>query len=129
MLFPAARRALEQAGEKITSDVETQHQRINELLLELEAYEPGDLEFEHRVAELFPLLRLDVRNEEDRLLASLEGSLDEGALERLGAEWLAAKKLAPDRPHPAIPRRPPGNVVAGLPLAIIDRVRRFFTRS
>ncbi|SEN07173.1 Hemerythrin HHE cation binding domain-containing protein [Stigmatella aurantiaca] len=127
VLFPAARRALG-VGEHITAEIESEHQRINELLKEMEPLVPGDTAFEQRVSELFPLLRLDVRNEEDRLLGALERALDEKALRRIGVAWLLAKKAAPNRGHPAIPRRPPGNLLAGIPLFFVDRLRALFAR-
>ena len=127
VLFPAARRAL-RSGEDLTSLIESEHQRINELLKEMEPLRPGEAAFESRVEELFPLLRDDVRNEEDRLLVALEGKLGTAELEQLGGAWAVAKKAAPNRAHPGIPRRPPGNVLAGLPLYFIDRVRDVIAR-
>ena len=31
--------------------------------------------------------------------------------------------MAPTRAHPVVARRPPGNVVAALPLSVLDRLR------
>lgn len=122
VLFPRARKLLT-SGEALTSLIESDHQRINELLREVRGYQPGEEAFESRVTELFTLLRADLRKEEDRLLPALSRELDESALERLGAAWELAKKTAPNQPHPEISRRPPGNVLAGLPLFVIDRAR------
>jgi len=127
VLFPAARRALA-SGEQLTAEIESQHQRINELLTEMEGMEPGDEGFDRRVDELFPLLRADVRNEEDRLLPAMAERLDPAELERIGAAWAVAKKAAPNRSHPRVPRRPPGNVLAGIPLYVIDHVRSAIAR-
>lgn len=126
VLFPMARRVLGDAGEAITSEIESQHQRVNVLLVEMEGREPGDADFDVRVAELFPLLSRDVRNEEDRLLPALSAKMAPGELRALGMAWLAAKKAAPNRAHPRVPRRPPWNALAGVPLLVIDRVRSFF---
>jgi hypothetical protein len=128
VLFPAARRVLARTGEDITRDIEGEHQRINELLVELEPLRPGDPGFEARVEELFPLLRTDVRDEEDRLLARLQERMSPAQLERLGTAWKVAKRLAPSRGHPRIPRRPPGNVLAGIPLFFVDRLRDLVAR-
>ncbi len=127
VLFPAARRVLA-SGEPLTAEIESEHQRINELLKEMESMQPGEPRFERRTEELFPLLRLDVRNEEDRLLSALGDRLDTAELERLGRAWAFAKRAAPNRAHPGIPRRPPGNVLAGIPLFFVDRVRELFAR-
>lgn len=126
VLFPVARRVLGDAGEAITSEIESQHQRVNDLLVEMEGHEPGDPHFDVRASELFPLLSRDVRNEEDRLLPALSAKLDATELRRLGAAWLIAKKAAPNRAHPRVPRRPPWNALAGGPLLVVDRVRGWF---
>ena len=123
VLFPAARRLIK-TGEITTGDIEGKHQRINELMLEMHAAKPGEPSFEARRAELFPLLRADVREEEDVLLAALARSTDEWQLRAIGAAWSAAKVIAPNRPHPNIPRRPPGNVLAAVPLTVSDHIRR-----
>ena len=130
VLFPFARKTLGAEGEALTSEIEAQHQRVNELLdpMDGQCLEPGDARFETCVAELVPLLRADLRNEEDRLLPALAANLDEGELERLGTAWLVAKKVSPNRAHPRIPRRPPGNVLAGIPLFFVDRVRHLLSK-
>ncbi|AKF03835.1 hemerythrin domain-containing protein [Sandaracinus amylolyticus] len=127
VLFPTAR-GLGGPGELITAEIESEHQRINELFVEMESAHPGEPEFERRAIELFGLLRKDVADEENRLLPFLASALSTRELQRVGKLWAAAKKTAPNRAHPRIPRRPPGNVLAGLPLAIVDRVRDLFAR-
>ena len=128
VLFPAARRLLGETGQQVTGDIENKHQRVNELMAELEAGEPGDESFEKATRELFPLLRADAREEEDVLLVALSEKAEIEALRQLGTAWMAARATAPNRPHPKIPRRPPGNLLAGLPLAITDRIRKAFAR-
>jgi len=125
VLFPTARRALGHGeGQRLTADIEAKHQRINGLMAAMDAHLPGDPMFEAFAAELFPLLRADVRQEEDELLTGLSEVLDRQRLHAIGATWQAAKRIAPNRAHPGISRRPPGNLLAGIPLAVTDRVRR-----
>jgi GTP pyrophosphokinase len=81
----AARRTLDDDGDRITGGIEGEHQRINELLAEMDGAEPGDAAFDERVRELFPLLRHDVRVEEDVLLARLSASVDQRRLDEVGA--------------------------------------------
>jgi hypothetical protein len=73
-------------------------------------------------------LRADAREEEDELLAALTAATDARHLNSIGATWAVARLTAPNRPHPRVSRRPPGNMLAGLPLSVIDRVRRLFER-
>jgi hemerythrin superfamily protein len=128
VLFPAARKAAPAQGEALTAHIETEHQGVNDLFKQMEKSAPGDPEFERRIPELFALLREGARDEEDRLLPMLAERLDEARLEHLGRTWALAKKAAPNRAHPALPRRPPVNVLASIPLFFMDRLRGLFAR-
>lgn len=127
VLFPLSRRMLS-TGEAVSADIESKHQRINELLKEMEPMATGEPSFEQRVPELFGLLEADAREEEDILLPQLNQQLGRRRLQAVGVAWTVAKRLAPNRAHPNIPRRPPGNVLAGIPLLIIDRLRGLVAR-
>ncbi|MFD4990228.1 hypothetical protein [Streptomyces sp. NPDC058374] len=72
---------------------------------------------------IFALIREDIRDEEDELLPWLQDALGPAWLRRLGAAWEAVRRSAPTHPHPAVPRRPPGNALLGVPLSGYDRVR------
>jgi hypothetical protein len=65
----------------------------------------------------------DVRDEEDELLPRVQERLDLTRLRLLGLAWEAVRRVAPTRSHPVVARRPPGNVLAAVPLSIIDRLR------
>jgi hypothetical protein len=122
VLWPAIRRVLPD-GEALTLQVEIEHQRINELVTELEALAPGSAAHGEVLERVVALLREDVRDEEDVLLPRLQERLSAGALRRLGLAWEAVRAIAPTRAHPIVARRPPGNVLSALPLALIDRCR------
>jgi hemerythrin superfamily protein len=122
VLFPCARRILSD-GDWMTAAIEREHQRANELMAEMQDLDPGEPAFAERAAELFGLLRTDARQEEDVLLPALAAATGEAHLTAIGATWSAARRAAPNRPHPSVPRRPPGNVLAGVPLAVTDRLR------
>lgn len=123
VLFPLARQALNRRGEAITSDIERKHQGVNELLKSMEQWSPGDPDFEVRASELFALLRSDAREEEIWLLPALAHRLGPASLRRLGSAWVTARRAAPVRAHPRLSRRPPLNLIGGLPLLMVDRVR------
>ncbi len=122
VLWPAARRHV-MGGERLTARVEEEHQQINDLTADIERLHPGDPEREDKVWRVFALIRQDIRDEEDQLLPALQDSLDASGLRRLGAAWEAVRKSAPTRPHPVVPRRPPGNALLGVPLSCYDRIR------
>ncbi|MFE9028325.1 hypothetical protein ACFYOA_18980 [Streptomyces iakyrus] len=44
-------------------------------------------------------------------------------MRRLGAAWETVRRTPPTRPHPVVPRRPPGNALLGMPLSLYARIR------
>ena len=122
VLWPMIRRLLPN-GQALTLQVELEHQRINELVTELETLEPGSAAHEQRLVRIVELLREDVRDEEDALLPRLQAELSPSQLRLLGACWEIVRAIAPTRAHPIVSRRPPGNVLSALPLALLDRLR------
>ena len=122
VLWPLMRRVLPD-GEELTLRVELEHQEINELATRLETLDCGSDERQQVLARLVQLLREDVRDEEDKLLPRLQMKVTGAQLRRLGIVWETVRRTAPTRPHPIVARRPPGNVLAALPLAVVDRWR------
>lgn len=125
VLWPVVRR-LVPGGEALTSEVEQEHQEVNELWRRLEtAHHPDDLDDEHQsiLGRLAEVLREDVRDEEDRILPRLHDTLTPARLRVLGVVWDVVRNVAPTRPHPIVSRRPPGNVLSALPLTVLDRSR------
>ncbi|MER7622938.1 hemerythrin domain-containing protein [Streptomyces sp. NPDC126503] len=122
VLWPAVRRSVPD-GEALTARVEEEHQEINRLTSEIERLPPGDDAREERVRQVFNLIRQDIRDEEDTLLPRLQEALDAPRLRRLGTAWESVRRTAPTHPHPAVPRRPPGNALLGVPLSGYDRFR------
>jgi hypothetical protein len=122
VLWPVIRRLLPD-GHALTLQVEQEHQAINVLATRLEGLERGSAEREQVLARMVQLLRQDVRDEEDELLPRLQGRLSAAQLRLLGIAWEAVRWIAPTRAHPIVARRPPGNWLSALPLALIDRCR------
>ena len=122
VLWPELRRRLPD-GETLTLQVEEEHQEVNELVTALEDRGLADAERSPLIARLIEVLRQDVRDEEDELLPRLQAVVDERRLRQLGLAWEMVRRTAPTRPHPVVSRRPPGNVLAALPLTVLDRGR------
>ncbi|HEU0133296.1 MAG TPA: hemerythrin domain-containing protein [Allosphingosinicella sp.] len=127
VLWPAIRRLLPE-GRMLTLQVELEHQRINELVAELEALEPGSQAHQRVLVRVVGLLREDVRDEESELLPSLQAKLSASQLRLIGIVWEVVRAMAPTRAHPIVSRRPPGNVLSALPLALLDRARDLVDR-
>jgi hemerythrin superfamily protein len=122
VLWPVIRRLLPE-GHELTLRVEREHQAINALVTRLEALEPGTIQRQQVLNHIVQLLREDVRDEEDELLPRLQIKLSDTQLRLLGIAWEAVRLIAPTRAHPIVSRRPPGNVLAALPLSLLDRSR------
>jgi hemerythrin superfamily protein len=122
VLWPLMRRVLPD-GEELTLQVEQEHQEVNELVTRLEGLESGTPERQSALDRLVEVLREDVRDEEDELFPRLQERVPASRLRLLGVAWELVRRVAPTRAHPIVARRPPGNVIAALPLSILDRSR------
>jgi hemerythrin superfamily protein len=121
VLWPLLRRVAPE-GEELTGRVEQEHQAINDLITQVEKA-PDDPRRAEWIQEAFTLIREDIRDEEDELLPLLRDAFGDRRLRRIGAAWEAVRATAPTRPHPGVPRRPPGNALLGVPLSVFDRLR------
>ncbi|HXV92043.1 MAG TPA: hemerythrin domain-containing protein [Pseudonocardia sp.] len=124
VLFPAVRRLVPHRADELTGHIEGEHQEINQLLQRLRAMRPDDPGYDESARRAIALVRDDARNEEDRLLPALQAAAGTPVLLAIGIAWEVMRRAAPNLPHPRIPRRPWGNVAAGVPLAVTDRVER-----
>jgi hemerythrin superfamily protein len=122
VLWPVMRRVLPDGGE-LTLEVEREHQEVNELVKKLEGLDDGSPERADVLGRLTEVLDDDVRDEEDALFPRLQSRVSRRELQVLGVLWEAVRLVAPTRAHPVVARRPPGNVVAALPLTVLDRGR------
>jgi hemerythrin-like domain-containing protein len=128
VLWPVIRHVLP-SGEELTWQIEREHQEINELAAALDRRSPTADDRSELIDRLIVLLRQDVRDEEDVLLPRLREALDPARLRRLGRTWDTVRRAAPTRPHPTVSRRPPGNVVAAVPLSLLDHSRDGLDRA
>lgn len=128
VLWPVVRRRLPD-GEHLTLRVEQEHQEINELFGRLDATALDEPTRPALMRRIVDLLRQDIRDEEDDLLPRLRECLEDKELRRLGRRWELVRRIAPTRHHPIVARRPPGNLVAALPLTVLDRTRDRFDRA
>ncbi|MGC0375734.1 hemerythrin domain-containing protein [Streptomyces sp. SAI-229] len=121
VLWPLLRRVAPH-GEELTARVEEEHQAINDLVARVEKA-PDDPRRGEWIRQAFGLIRQDIRDEEDELLPCLRDAFGDRRLRRIGAAWETVRATAPTRPHPGVPRRPPGNALRGVPLSVFDRLR------
>lgn len=125
-LYPTARKVLPD-GDKIADHEIAEHAEAEELMKTLDDTEATDPKFDELVQQLIADIRHHLKDEETDLLPKLRDLCDATELRELGVKFERAKKIAPTRPHPAAPDRPPANKILGPGVGLIDRVRDALT--
>lgn len=121
-MYPAARKHLSHGDELADHEIE-EHAKAEEIMKDLEGCEATDPRFDQLVGQLVADVRHHIEEEEDDLLPKLNAACSAEELVSLGEKVEAAKKVAPTRPHPAAPDRPPANLVLAPGTAFIDKIR------
>jgi hemerythrin-like domain-containing protein len=118
-LYPALRNT----NQDETLDCVEEHHAVKLTLAELEATPPADERFAAKARLLIANVREHIAEEERELLPALEDALEPEQQRELGAALANAKLLSPTRPHPSAPEMPPGNLLVGPALGVLDRLR------
>lgn len=121
-LYPTARRVLPD-GDKIADHELEEHAEAEEVMKQIEKTDTEDRRFDELVGRLMGDIRHHIEDEERDLLPQLRRTCSEDDLRELGEKFEKAKKMAPTRPHPAAPDRPPANKILGPGAGLIDRMR------
>jgi hypothetical protein len=90
---------------------------------QLEQTDTDDPKYDELTRKLIDSIRHHVEDEERDLLPKLRDACDAAELRELGEKFEKSKKLAPTRPHPSAPDRPPANKILGPGVGLIDRMR------
>jgi hemerythrin superfamily protein len=128
LVYPRLRGRLDGAEGNVLLALE-EHHFAKVALAEIEALPEGSDRLEPKVRVLAENVRRHVREEERELLPALKRLVSASELLELGDALLAAKRIAPTRPHPAAPDEPPGNVLTTPAAAVYDRSRDALTRG
>lgn len=121
-LYPAARRALSD-GQQVAEHEISEHAEAERTMKELEGVAADDPRFDELCRKLAAEIRHHVEEEENDLFPRLREACAEQELAELGKAVEAAKSLAPTRPHPQAPDRPPWNKLLAPGAGFVDRVR------
>lgn len=100
-----------------------EHREMKEALAVLDRTEPGDPEFEPALADLIREVRHHAPEEEAEMLPGFRRRVGAARMAELGADFLAAKRRAPTRPHPEAPDTGLAEKVAGALAAPLDHLR------
>jgi hypothetical protein len=107
---------------KVQHDVE-EHQRLVEIMKELEGHDSGDPRFLETLGRLDAVLRDHVSDEERDQFPLLRAQLTRDQLVQIGRKVEAAKKAAPTRPHPSAPHSALFHKTVGPGVGLVDRLR------
>jgi hemerythrin superfamily protein len=121
IFYPVARGSVPDT-EDITLESLEEHQVVKWLLAELVDMDPAHERFDAKVSVLIANTRHHVHEEETEFFPKVRAHLGRNDLAELGEAVADAKKVAPTRPHPRMPDTPPGNVVTGAILGVVDQV-------
>lgn len=121
-MYPAARKALPDGDQIVDHELE-EHAGAEKLMKELEGVDPTDAKFDQLVGKLVKEIRHHIEDEEQDLLPKLQSTCTPEELQELGEKVVKAKKMAPTRPHPMAPDKPPANKILGPGAGLVDRMR------
>jgi len=121
-LFYPVTRATVPSTEDIALESLEEHHIVKWVLSELDEMSPEDERFDAKVTVLIENVRHHVEEEEEEYFPKVRDELGRNALNDLGDAMEAAKKVAPTHPHPRSPDTPPGNLVIGTAVGVVDRV-------
>ncbi|MEE1761247.1 MULTISPECIES: hemerythrin domain-containing protein [unclassified Streptomyces] len=121
-LYPAVREHLSN-GDAVADRELADHTAAERTMKDLERCAVDDPEFDRLVTQLMAEVRHHVRDEESNLFPQLAKACSASVLNDLGDKVRRAKKLAPTRPHPGAPTKPPANRILAPGLGLVDRMR------
>ncbi|MDN0199802.1 hemerythrin domain-containing protein [Streptomyces sp. S.PNR 29] len=125
-LYPAVREYLPNGNAVADKEIDD-HSRAEQLMKDLESCDAEDREFDRLIGMLMNEIRSHVADEEENLFPMLREACSPEALNELGDKVRQAKKMAPTRPHPSAPDKPPMNKLLAPGAGMVDRLRDALT--
>jgi hemerythrin superfamily protein len=125
-LYPAVREHLPNGNAVADKEIDD-HSRAEQLMKDLESCEAEDREFDRLIGMLMNEIRSHVADEEENLFPRLRETCSPETLNELGDKVRQAKKMAPTRPHPSAPDKPPMNKLLAPGAGMVDRLRDALT--
>jgi len=122
VLYPVARALSDEADGQALESLE-EHHLVKVTLQELQKLDPEDERFHPKVTVLIENVRHHVEEEEGTLFPILRAAFGRNDMAEMGDAIVAARRVAPTRPHPGAPDEPPANLVVGAVAGLVDRVR------
>jgi hemerythrin superfamily protein len=121
-LYPTIRRVLP-GGDRIADHEIHDHTEAEADMKRLEGLHAIDPDFDFVLTRLMAEVRQHLLEEEVEIFPRLRAAADPDELRELARKAQLIKKIAPTRPHPGAPDRPPLNRVLDPALGLVDRIR------
>ncbi|MFF7162380.1 hemerythrin domain-containing protein [Streptomyces sp. NPDC008086] len=125
-LYPAVREHVT-GGDAIADREIEDHSKAEQIMKDLEGCDADDAEFDRLIGMLMTEVRSHIADEEQNLFPNLRAACPPEALDALGDKVRQAKKMAPTRPHPSAPDKPPANKLLAPGAGLVDRLRDALT--
>lgn len=125
-LYPAVKESVA-GGAQLAEREIGEHAEAERTMNTLDKLRAGDPSFGDHVAALMGQVRAHIAEEEGDLFPKLQQAVGRPEMVKLGELVEHAKTLAPTRPHPAAPDRPPFDKLAAPATGLADKVRDFLT--
>lgn len=125
-LYPAVREHVP-GGDAMADKELEDHAKAEQIMKDLESCDADDPEFDRLIGMLMNEIRSHVADEEENLFPQLRAACPAEALDQLGDKVRMAKKVAPTRPHPSAPDKPPANKLLAPGAGLVDRLRDALT--
>jgi hemerythrin superfamily protein len=122
VVHPVAGRVIN-AGQQVVEQRLHEEDQAKHMLAELYDLGPDKPEFDVRFQALKNAVLQHAEREERDEFSQLREKVDADQLRRMADAVRLAEKTAPTRPHPRTPESAVGNILAGPPLAVFDRIR------
>jgi uncharacterized protein (DUF2236 family) len=122
VVHPVSRRTID-AGAQVVDARLHEEDQAKHMLAELYDLGPDKPEFDIRFQALKQAVIQHAEREERDEFGQLRQKVDADQLRRMADAVRMAERTAPTRPHPRTPESAVGNLLAGPPLAVFDRIR------
>ncbi|KAF8960821.1 HHE domain-containing protein [Flammula alnicola] len=128
VVYPLMEQHLGAQGKQLADKDREDHQKVKELLYQLESIAPGSQEHASLLKSVMERLRPHNDSEEKTDLPLLMKALSAEDSAHAVTSFKRTKKFAPTRTHPGAPDKPPFETLAGLLAAPVDKLKDMFAQ-
>ncbi|SJL07593.1 related to HHE domain protein [Armillaria ostoyae] len=127
VVYPLMEKLLGEKGLKLADEDRDDHQRVKEMLSDLEYMEPGSQDHQTHLKQIMDHLHEHNDNEETKDLPLLEPVLGVENSKKTASTFRTTKKFVPTRAHPSAPNKPPYETFLGFLAMPIDKLKDMFS--